>query len=91
MDFTKEQLANLRLRLESVKSSSVDGTKNECDVDNEGDNNVDNVEEQKKKDDVEDQTESLKQRVAQLESQLEAAKKIVRSCKLASARSRVID
>ena len=73
-------MANLRLRLESAKSSSVDGTKNECDVDNEGDNNVDDVEKQKKTDDVEDQTESLKQRVAQLESQLEAAKKIVRRC-----------
>ena len=62
IDFTKEQLANLRLRLESIKPS--DGSlKDENDTSAE-------TEEEEGISDKENQVETLKQRVNQLETQL---------------------
>lgn len=65
IDFTKEQLANLRLRLDSMKATEeLKKDENEMSGDEVEDksNNV-----------KENQTETLRQRVIQLESQLKTS------------------
>ena len=65
IDFTKEQLANLRLRLDSVKvTEEFKKDENETSADEIEDDNS-NVKE--------NQVETLRQRVLQLESQLKSA------------------
>lgn len=64
IDFTKEQLANLRLRLDSMKATEeLKKDENEISADEAEDKS--NVKE--------NQTETLRQRVTQLESQLKTA------------------
>lgn len=64
IDFTKEQLANLRLRLDSMKATE-ESKKEENEI------SEDEVED--KSSVKENQTETLRQRVIQLESQLKTA------------------
>ena len=64
IDFTKEQLANLRLRLDSIKATEE--LKKE-----ENEMSGDEVED--KSNVKENQTETLRQRVIQLESQLKTS------------------
>lgn len=64
IDFTKEQLANLRLRLDSIKATE-ELKKDE--------NEITAIEIEDKSNLKENQAEILKQRVIQLESQLKTA------------------
>ncbi len=61
IDFTKEQLANLRLRLDSMKATE-ELKKDENEISGDEVEDKSNVKE--------NQTETLRQRVIQLESQL---------------------
>jgi hypothetical protein len=64
IDFTKEQLANLRLRLDSMKATE-ELKKDENEISGDEVEDKSNVKE--------NQTETLRQRVIQLESQLKTS------------------
>ena len=66
IDFTKEQLANLRMRMDSVKVSE-----------NKDDNSL--VQSEEKCNSKENQDDALKERVIQLETQLKTANVKVRT------------
>lgn len=71
IDFTKEQLANLRLRLDSMKATE-ELKKDENEISGDEVEDKSNVKE--------NQTETLRQRVIQLESQLKTSHAKVNQC-----------
>lgn len=81
IDFTKEQLANLRLRLDSIKATE-ELKKDE--------NEISTIEIEDQSNLKENQAEILKQRVIQLESQLKTAHSKVNIIKLRSCSSNFI-